>query len=1334
MTDKLYFCATPRMNFKKNLMYSTTTNNRFVRALVAGIAVILPTVGLAATVTFQQGVGGYSGNVDTYVSQTDPGTAFGTAVNVLVDNAAPIAHGLIRFDNIFGPGAGQVPVGATINSATLTVRTFNDGDTVRFHRMLKPWTPSDTWNSLVNGLSADNVEALSTIDASFTGAVPVPRVDAINLTAAVQSWADGSVTNNGWAVLPTAGNGWQIDSADATTAANRPLLTINFTPPGVTVPITITTQPQSQNAVIGTPVTFTVEVIGTAPRYLWYRNSTPIPNATNSSYTIPSAQFTNVGNYYVVVTNSISSATSSNALLSVTFPPVVFLTSSNAWKYHDQGVDLGDIWRATAYNDSAWSNGLSVFAFNAATPPDEALPAGNTIRTQLRKYTVANPSVQIVTYYFRTAFNFTNNPGDVILTASNLLDDGAVFYINGAELTRVVMPTGPILYGTGSTRADDISGHGWDVFNVPVSALVQGTNVVAVELHQGGTASSDAVFSMQLWANFPAPTLLTITNEPQDVTLEELKQASFSVGVGGTGARLQWYRQGVGAISNATFSTFTIPNVSTNDDGFYYVVATNVINSVTSRLARLTVLPDTNGPTLVDADGTAALNKVLVSFSEVLLATTATNTANYKITNTLGGTLNITSAVFTNGTNVLLTTDSRVANNNYILIVNRVRDTSPRQNVIATNSMIPISQLITIVALNGSTWRFYFDLFGNNDPGPNWRNLVYDDSGSAGWGVGSAGFAYFGGEEEAPFEINTSLSYGVASYYFRIPFAYPFSVPVSRSGAQLSVRHGVDDGAIFYFNTQEVFRTNLPSGTVTPTTFALTTLQGPSLSEFINVPFDSLVFGSNIFAVEVHISSTVPATDETVAFAAEMRLKFSSLLVGPAIITSQPQNQTVAEGSPVTFNATVVAGVSFQWQQNGTNIPGATDVSLTIPSVPFSYNGSTFRILATGTNGVSMIGSNATLTVIADTNRPSLISAFANQDNSFTLAFSEFMSPTTAANLANYLVTNAAGQSLTISSATVTNGSNIVLRFNSYVSDAYWVYLHDLRDTSVATNYITNTLVKVGFNLVISMNDVWKYNQTGADLGSAWQNLNYDDLQVGWSNGAALLYNEGAALPGPKNTPLSLTGTNGNYTFTFYFRKKVNLPITSTNLVYSFRHIIDDGAVFYRNSLEFHRFNMPEGVPTYTTQASAPAIGDAGLNAYTLTNVLSPGTNVIAVEVHQTGTTSSDVVFGAELIASIPSVVTVITGSPSCNPVSWPGPILKYQQVSRTNLVLSWANPTDNCGGIVAYTLQGALGLSNPPASTVWSNLSVTSPYNVIIPTNAVPVPFGTRFYQLRRF
>jgi endonuclease/exonuclease/phosphatase family metal-dependent hydrolase len=87
----------------------------------------------------------------------------------------------------------------------------------------------------------------------------------------------------------------------------------------------ITAQPQNRIVSPGSNVTFTVTASGTAPlAYQWLFNNTNISGATTNSYTLANAQFTNAGNYSVVITNLAGSVTSSNAVLTVTnLPPAI---------------------------------------------------------------------------------------------------------------------------------------------------------------------------------------------------------------------------------------------------------------------------------------------------------------------------------------------------------------------------------------------------------------------------------------------------------------------------------------------------------------------------------------------------------------------------------------------------------------------------------------------------------------------------------------------------------------------------------------------------------------------------------------------------------------------------------------------------------------------------------------------------------------------------------------------------------------------------------------------------------------------------------------------------
>lgn len=179
------------------------------------------------TVTFQAGNGGYDGTIDTYLQEAAPSENNGSTGVLNVDRSDPRGSGhpvqaLVRFDDIVGSASGQIPSGASVSSATLTVETTGRGDGAALHRMRRNWSESDTWDSLGDGVQADGSEAASSADVE-TGSVSTGPT-AIDVTTSVRAWVDGSA-NYGWAFLPSGRDGWDFYSAEG---ATPPTLTVTF--------------------------------------------------------------------------------------------------------------------------------------------------------------------------------------------------------------------------------------------------------------------------------------------------------------------------------------------------------------------------------------------------------------------------------------------------------------------------------------------------------------------------------------------------------------------------------------------------------------------------------------------------------------------------------------------------------------------------------------------------------------------------------------------------------------------------------------------------------------------------------------------------------------------------------------------------------------------------------------------------------------------------------------------------------------------------------------------------------------------------------------------------
>ena len=185
---------------------------------------------LSGTASFQQGTNDYSGTVDVEVWAIAPNKPLEKQGTLTSDgnNGGGESQVLMRFDEIFGTKAGQIPKFARIKSAKLKVVAFDPGTTVYVHRIFVPWSAAATWDGLAAGLTIDNVEASTVRDGFTFGQINMDRQSVeFDVTQTVQHWADGE-QNFGWVFMNTGSNGWDFYSADWHEQDLRPKLTVEF--------------------------------------------------------------------------------------------------------------------------------------------------------------------------------------------------------------------------------------------------------------------------------------------------------------------------------------------------------------------------------------------------------------------------------------------------------------------------------------------------------------------------------------------------------------------------------------------------------------------------------------------------------------------------------------------------------------------------------------------------------------------------------------------------------------------------------------------------------------------------------------------------------------------------------------------------------------------------------------------------------------------------------------------------------------------------------------------------------------------------------------------------
>jgi hypothetical protein len=228
----------------------------------------------------------------------------------------------------------------------------------------------------------------------------------------------------------------------------------------------------------------------------------------------------------------------------------------------------------------------------------------------------------------------------------------------------------------------------------------------------------------------------------------------------------------------------------------------------------------------------------------------------------------------------------------------------------------------------------------------------------------------------------------------------------------------------------------------------------------------------------------------------------------------------------------------------------------------------------------------------------------------------------------------------TTQSCTVSNGTGTQSRM---CTNGVWSTWSSCLATSCNTGYAltngqcvqnTTTTTPVSTTL-IPTGASWKYLDNGTNQGTAWKELSFNDST--WATGNAELgYGDG------DETKVVSYGSNSSSKYiTTYFRKSFSIndlsSITGLNLAVK----RDDGVVVYLNGVELVRNNLPTGTIYYNTLATdASDDGKTFLSYSVPQSALVVGNNVVAVEIHQSSITSSDISFDLSLSTIVSSTST----------------------------------------------------------------------------------------------
>jgi hypothetical protein len=222
---------------------------------------------------------------------------------------------------------------------------------------------------------------------------------------------------------------------------------------------------------------------------------------------------------------------------------------------------------------------------------------------------------------------------------------------------------------------------------------------------------------------------------------------------------------------------------------------------------------------------------------------------------------------------------------------------------------------------------------------------------------------------------------------------------------------------------------------------------------------------------------------------------------------------------------------------------------------------------------------------------------------------------------------------------------------------------------------------------LVKATDTWRYQTvTGESTGSQppWNSLNYDDSN--WLSGVANFGTYGASLGGWREVTL-LDPQAVAYTF----RKKFNITdpefIRSLILRIDYQH----GFVAYLNGNEITRRSLPSSnsVPLTATSSYHLRGPTEFIDVSNGIPFLQPGTNVLAVQLHNTGE-DIDFLLAAELLANFSR-----------------GPFV--QNASRTSIQIIWKTVDATTGFVLYGKDQSQLLTALSPIKTNTHALTLTN-------------------------
>jgi len=1111
----------------------------------------------------------------------------------------------------------------------------------------------------------------------------------------------------------------------------------------VVSPPVITQQPTNQVVVAGSAASFNVTASGSAPLgYQWQLDSTNVTDGgelsgSDTTNLVLNATTTNdVGSYTVIITNAWGSVTSSVAILTVVFPPVITSQPQSLTVLVGSPAALNVTVSGTAPLNFQWlKNGMPLLngselsglaspnlVFNATTIGDMgsyAIVVTNTwgsVTSSVAILTVISPPV--IAQQPANQIVVVGSPASFNVTAWGTAPLGYQWQINGTNLT----------------DGGELSGS--DTTNLVLSDTITndaGSYTVIITNAWGSVTSSVATLAV----GFPP----TITSPPQSLTVPIGSPATFNVTVSGTTPLgCQWLKNGMALTDGGELSGSATPNLvlsasTMGDLGSYAIVVTNAWGSVTSSVTTLTVVfppAITSQPqSLTVPIGSPAAFNATVSGTMPLGCQWLKN--GFALTD--GGELSGSSS-----TNLVFSATTMGDLGSYAIVVSNAWGsvTSSVATLTVVSPPVIAQQSTNQTVVVGSAASFNVAAWGTPPLGYQWQTN----------GTNLTDGGEISGSETTNLVLSDTTTNDVGSFTVVITNAWG---SVTSSVATLTV---VFPPAI----TSQPQSLTVPIGS--PATFNVTVSGTTPLGcQWLKNGMALTDGGELSGSATPNLVLSASTMGDLGSYAIVVTNAWGSItssiailtVISPPLIAQQPTNQIVVVGSAASFSVAAwgTPSLGYQWQINGTNLTdggelsGSSTTNLVLSATTTNDVGS-YTVIITNAWG-SVTSSAATLTIVfppAITSQPQSLTVPIGSPAAFNVMASG-TTPLGCQWLKNGMALTDGGElsgsatpNLVWSATTMGDlGSYAIVVTNAWGSITSSVAILTVISPPVVAQQPTNQIVVVGSAASFSV-VAWGT----PSLGYQWQ-----------INGTNLT--DGGELSGSSTTNLVLSNTTtndvGSYTVIItnawgsatssVATLTVVFPPTITSQPQSLTVPIGSPAAFnvtvsgttpfgcqwLKNGMALTDGGELSGSATPNLVLSASTLGDLGSYAIVVTNAWGSVTSGVAILT----------VISPPVIAQQPTNQLVVVGSAASFTVAaWGTPPLGYQwQINGTNLTdageLSGSETTNL---VLGATTTNDVGSYTVIITNAWGSvtssvatLTVVFPPTITSQPQSLTVPIG---------